>query len=292
MRIATLRGPSAMSMAPLIRDSREDSTVLYSLYNEPQQVRALMLREAVDVAVLPSNFGALMYNRGLPYQLAAVPVWGNLYLLGPAGETWDWEQASGKRIHLMARGMIPDILFRYLLFSHGLDPDRDVFLDYSFPTHIELAQAMAAGKVDYGVMAEPQASMVLDQNPALGRLLSLDEAWAALQPDRLPLPQTAILVHASFAREHRDRLEQFLDRYRDAASWVSSHPVEAGRLIDSLGIIPGAEIAARAIPWSNIRFMRAEEIRSTLTDFFRVLYAYDPVTLGGKMPDEGFIYTK
>jgi len=292
MRIATLKGPSAVSMAPLIRNSRNDSTVHYLLFDEPLRVRALMLREEVDIAVLPSTTGALLYNRGVPYHIAAISVWGNLYLLGPSGEKWNWKEAAGKRIFLMARGMTPDILFRYLATRNGLDPAQDLNLDYSYPTHTDLAQALAAGKATYGVMAEPQVSMILEKNPELDRILDLNAAWGRLWDDSLSIPQTAILVHAGFAEAHPERLEQFLENYAGAVEWVNAFPEAAGRLSDSLGIMKGPETVARSIPSSNIRFRRAGEVKQTLQDYYRVFYEFDPRILGGKMPDESFIYEK
>ncbi|HDR89427.1 MAG TPA: ABC transporter substrate-binding protein [Bacteroidetes bacterium] len=292
LRIATLKGPSAISMAPLIRNSRNDSTVHYLLFDEPLRVRALMLREEVDIAVLPSTTGALLYNRGVPYRIVAVPVWGNLYMLGPSGEQWSWKKAAEKRIFLMARGMTPDILFRYLAVRNGVDPERDLNLDYSYPTHTDLAQALAAGKATYGVMGEPYVSMILEKNPGLDRILDLNTAWEGMWEDNLAMPQTAILVHNGFAEAYPERLEKFLEEYARAIEWINAFPEAAGYLSDSLGIMKGPETVARSIPWSNIRFRRAGEVKHALVDYYRIFYEFDPRILGEKMPDESFIYEK
>ncbi len=84
----------------------------------------------------------------------------------------------------MARGMTPDIMFRYLAERNGLDPDKDMTLDYSFPTHIELANAIAAGIADLGVISEPMVSMVMKKNPAVHPIIDFNHEWIKLFGDQ------------------------------------------------------------------------------------------------------------
>ncbi len=145
---ATLKGPSAMAMMKMIGGQTGGGQCMptrFIIRNEPSQVRTMMMEGSVDFAVLPSTMGALLYNKTHGYVLAAVPVWGTLYLFGSDTTIREWQDLKGKKISLMGRGMTPDIMFRYLARRHGLDPDKDMILDYSFPTHIELANAIAAG---------------------------------------------------------------------------------------------------------------------------------------------------
>ena len=296
VRIATLKGPGAISMIPLIHETLKpgdrDTTLEFLVFDEPMQVRSLMLRQETDIAVLPSTLGALMYNMDVPYHLAAIAVWGNLYLLGPAGPPMKWESLRGERVHLMARGMTPDILFRYLVQQNGLDPEKDIRADYSFPTHIDLAQAMAGGRVRYGVVSEPSVTMVLDKNNALVRMFDLNQEWQKVRGDSLPIPQTAVMVKASFANDHPEKLKEFIDRYREACGWVNRNPEAAGELLTRHGIMPDGNVAARSIPYSNIRLEMAANVEEAIYDYFRVFYAFDPRILGGKLPDEQFILKK
>jgi len=141
IKIATLKGPSAMGMIKMIDslNNVSDANIEITIYNEPLQIRKLMLEGEVDFALLPTTMGAILYNKGVPYQLAAIPVWGTLYLFGNDTTISSWHDLNNKRIHLMAKGMTPDVLFKYLLAKNNIDPENDVILDYSFPTHVDLA---------------------------------------------------------------------------------------------------------------------------------------------------------
>mgnify|MGYP002476536594 FL=1 len=164
--IAALKGPSAMGMIRMI-DSLNNGTghsLEVKILNEPLQVRKMMLDGTADFAILPTTMAAIMYNKGLKYKLVGIPVWGTLYLAGSDSGVAGWEDLKNKRIYVMARGMTPDVMFRYLLRKNGIDPDKDVTLDYSFPTHIDLANAVAAGQAGLAIISEPLASLVIRRN--------------------------------------------------------------------------------------------------------------------------------
>src|SRR5574344_1374169 len=161
---ATLKGPSAIRMIKMI-DSIKYHDRLYTengvkkgitivILSEPLQVRKMMIDGTADFAILPMTTAAVLYNKGLDYKLAAVPIWGTFYLCGKDSTIKNWSNLRGRRIHLMAKGMTPDVLFRYLLRQNGLNPDKDVKLDYSFPTNTALKRAMAAGRENNGLMTE------------------------------------------------------------------------------------------------------------------------------------------
>src|SRR5512145_943193 len=151
--IATLKGPSAMGMVRMIDSlsQSENPALRIEILNEPIQVRKMMLDGTADFAILPTTMAAIIYNKGLQYQLLAIPVWGTFYVFGTDSSITRWADLKGKRVHVMARGMTPDVLFRYLLLQNGIDPEKDLTLDYSFPTHIDLANAVAAGQAELGV---------------------------------------------------------------------------------------------------------------------------------------------
>jgi NitT/TauT family transport system substrate-binding protein len=293
--IATLRGPSGMGMIRLfekdsLRHMDVDPTVL--LLDEPLQVRALMLKEEVDFAVLPTSMAALLYARGVAYRLAAIPVWGTLYLVGDTSLQGSWKTLRGQRIYMMGRGMTPDILFRFLATKNGIDPDRDLLLDYSFPTHLELANAIAAGKARAGVISEPMVSVILQKNPSTGILLDLNEEWTRSTGGHTPMAQTALMVRNAYASENPEAVKEILEEWQRSTQWVNEHPAEAGKLIARYGILADTSLAAISIHRAHLRFASADSLKKDILQFLTVFYNFDPLTIGGKLPDEAFFYKK
>ena len=288
--IATLKGPSSMGMIMLIDSLNRDQAhqVQATILNEPLQVRKMMIDGTADFAILPSTMAAIAYNKGMDYRLVAVPVWGTLYLVGKDTSVVQWENLRGKRVYVMARGMTPDVLFRYLLLKNGLNPDKDVLLDYSFPTHIDLAHAVQAGQADLAVISEPLASLAIKNNPALGRIFSLNDEWSRFEG--IPIAETAFLVKGSLIRDHREMVEKILDSYATSTEWVNQHPDSAAALIVRYGILPDSLAALHAIPRINLKFVRAQAVEEEIREYFEVFYRMNPDIIGGKIPDEDFIY--
>ena len=288
--VATLKGPSSMGMIRMIDSiaNAGDTDISIKIENEPIQVRKMMLDGSADFAILPTTMAALVYNKGMDYRLIAIPVWGTLYLFGMDTSITSWENLRNKRVYVMARGMTPDVLFRYLLQYYGINPEKDVTLDYSFPTHIDLANAVAAGQATLGVISEPLASMVISRNKSVHSLFDLNREWENIQGS--PIALTALLVKADILKENPQKVEQFLLDYEKSSLWVNQQPDSAAALIVKYGILPDHEVALRAIPGSRLNFVRARDIRPQIISYLNVFYTMNPDIIGGKIPDEKFFY--
>ncbi|MDX9695580.1 MAG: MqnA/MqnD/SBP family protein [Bacteroidales bacterium] len=288
--IATLKGPSAMGMIKMIDSlsNTENSTIEISIYNEPVQIRKLMLENTVDFAILPTTMGAILYNKAITYQLAAIPVWGTLYLFGTDSTIRTWSNLKGKRIHLMGKGMTPDVLFKYLMLKNGIDPDKDVELDYSFPTHIDLANAVAAEKADLAVISEPMVSIVMQKNINVHALFDLNTEWQKVHSET-PIAQTAFLVKSSFAKENTEKLIEILEHYKYSTDWVNNNTDSAAALIVKHQILPTIEVAKQSIPRSNLHVEIASKIKPEIYNYLEIFYSLNPAIIGGKIPDDEFI---
>ncbi|HYX08798.1 MAG TPA: ABC transporter substrate-binding protein [Bacteroidales bacterium] len=290
--IVTLRGPSAISMIKMIDSPKMDKHIelQFIIKDDPNQVKPYLVRGEADFAVLPSTMAAVLYNQGLPYQLTSIPLWGTLHLFGSDTTIHSWQDLKGTRVYSMARGMTPDIVFRYLLNAHGLQPDKDVTLDYSFPTHRDLANAVAAGRASLGVISEPLVSMVISRNPKVHEIFDLDKEWNKATHDSIPFAQTALIVNKKFAESNPDKVMAFLDFYKEACQWINTHPAKGSKLIVTSRILPDTLVARKSIPGCNIRFANAWPVRNQINDYFNVFYTFNPDMLGGKLPDEEFYY--
>lgn len=262
-----------------------------NMLDEPMLVRAAMLKDKPELAVLPLNMGAILYNMGLPYQVIAIPVWGTLYLLGSETTVTDWQSMKNKRIYLMGKGTTPDILFRYLLSFHNLTPDKDVILDYSFPTHIDLANAVAAGKAGLAVISEPLVTLARSSNPSVKQIMDLNTEWAVAFPGH-QMPQTALMGRKDFVHDHPDWVVRICEAWIRSINEVNDHPELSAARIVFHKILPNPAIAVKSIPGCHLKFRYASDIRPEIGQFLQVFLTFNPDAVGGKLPDEQFIFQK
>jgi NitT/TauT family transport system substrate-binding protein len=292
---ATLKGPSAMAMISMIDNKPvlgDKFITEFEIKNEPNQVKVMIMEGTPDFAVVPTTMAALLYNKGQEYILAAIPVWGTLYLFGSDTSIHSWEGLRGKRVSLMAKGNTPDVLFRYLAKANGIDPEKDILLDYSFPGHIELANAIASEISGLGVISEPMVSLVQQKNPKVRPLLDLNLEWEKKFGNTIPLAQTALLVKKEFLIKHPFLVEEYLKRLEASVAWVNNNPNEAATLIKKYDILPDSSVAVRSIPRCNIKFAYAWQEKEGIQEYLKVFYTFNPLIIGGKLPDEEFYYKK
>jgi NitT/TauT family transport system substrate-binding protein len=279
-----------MGMIKLIDslEQEKNCSMEVRIMNEPIQVRKMVIDGSADFAILPTTMAALLYNKGFDYQIIAIPVWGTLYLLGSDTEVTDWEDLRDRRVHVMAKGMTPDVLFRFLLKKNGLDPEKDITLDYRFPTHIELANAVAAGQTEFAVISEPLVSLTMQNNKAIFPIIDLNHEWKKLHD--VPLAQTALIAKRSIIESNPQLVEELLLKYEESTKWVNENPNLASSLIVKYNILPNSTVALSAIPRSNLNFVRAKCINIQIEDYLKVFYDMNPDIVGGKIPDENFYY--
>ena len=296
--LGTLRGPTALALAPMIDGNPEISTrtadelieaeMAYAIEGSPQVLVSRLISGEVDIATLPSNVGATLSSRGVPVRIGPTFLWGLLYLLGPEGELSTWEDLEGRTVYSIGRNTTPDLLLRYFLSEADLSPQEDVTIDYSFG-HVELAQALIAGRAELAVMPEPLVTQVLLNNQDLGVLIDLQAEWEVAQGDE-GYPQTVFLVREELASEDPELLDAVFAQIRSTIQATLDQPDESARLAEELGLGFSRAAALRAIDRLNLRYIGVEQARDALNRYFQVLFELAPDSVGGSVPgDEAYL---
>lgn len=294
LRVTALRGPTGVGMVKMLEDKPslgKNVTVEYQVAETPDIVTARVLSKEIDIAALPTNVAANLYNKGAGYRLLAINTWGNLYLISNQVEISSWEDFKGKTINSIGLGATPDLVFRSLLIANGLDPEKDVTMDYSM-AQVELASALSAGRVALAVLPEPLVTTTLTKNASLKIVMSLEDEWKKIHGENIAIAQGCLVVREEFAKKHPEVVASFLKQYQESIAWVNKNLEQAGTLIEKHSLGMPAAVAVKAIPRSNIRYMAALDAKSQVEAYFNVLLALAPQAVGGKLPDEGFYYKR
>lgn len=291
LRVGTIKGPSGLGMVKLMSDDPvygENVGTNYEIAASPDLLVAKVLKDEIDIAVLPTNVAAMLYNKGVDYQLIGVNTWGVLYLVENQAGVSTWDDLKGREVTLFSKGSSPDVVFRYLLAENGLT-EEDVDIEY-MASHIELSQMMIAGKKTLGLLPEPMVTMVQMKNPDLSIAMNLQDAWQ--EAADMAFPQGCLVARKGLIEERPEVVEAFLTAYDEASVWVNDHGEEAGALAESYELGMTAPMAQKAIPRCNIRLGKSYDVMETVDKYLTVLYEFSPQEVGGKVPDEGFYYSK
>ena len=289
LRVGSIKGPSGVGMVKIMEDNPvlgENVTSDYEIVGSPDILVAKILKDETDIAVLPTNVAAMLYNKGVDYQLVGINTWGVLYLVENGDTVSSWEDLKGKTVTLFSKGSSPDVVFRYLMAENGLT-EEDVNLEY-MASHIELSQMMIAGEKTIGLLPEPMVTMVEMKNPDLKVAINLQESWEAAA--NMEFPQGCLVARKALIDERPEVVEAFLNYYDESCGWVNKNLEEAGALVEKYEIGMTAPMAVKAIPNSNIRLEKSYNVKETVEKYLNMLYEFSPQEIGGKVPDEGFYY--
>lgn len=294
VKAAVLKGPTAISMIKMMEEKPAltgKSTVEYQVLDNPELLTSKMMSGEVDIAALPTNLAANLYNKGVAYQLAAVSSWGVMYVVTTDKSVTDWSSLKGRKISVFGKGTTPDIVFRYLLQKNGINPDKDVQLDYTLG-QVELAQSLIAGRVTLAVVPEPWVTQAVKNNPNTKVALDLQKEWEKAQGDKMAMTVTCLAVKKDLAASHPEVVDNFLKYYSESIDWVNKNPAEAGQLVEKHQIGLKAAVAGEAIPRCYLRYQSAKESKESVNRFLQVLFDFAPQSIGGKLPDDAFYYQK
>ncbi|WED22925.1 ABC transporter substrate-binding protein [Vibrio sp. JC009] len=289
IKMAALKGPTAFGMIQMIDQLEslgDDISLSYELVATPQDMVARISSGQVDIAVLPVNLAAKLYNKmgAKGYALGGSVGNGAIYGLTTGKGDISWGSFRGKTINSIAKGSTPDYLTRYVLSGEGLEAGKDVALRFTYSPQ-QLAQMMAAGKVDNAILPEPLVSMVLAKNPDARIFSDMQKEWGKLSGTGKGYPISLAVVSPKLT--NKAILGKVFSAYKDSIEWVLENPKQAAAAIERQGVMP-APMAEKAIPRCNLSFSTPSEIKNELELFYQVLFGFEPASIGGKLPDESF----
>lgn len=299
VNLAVIAGPTGVGAAKLLADN--DQGLCENDYNvtvctDNQQVMAGLTNGEFDVAALATNVASTLYHKsGGGIQIAAVNTLGVLYILGPADAPIEsLAELRGKTLHAFGQGANPEYTLNYLLGEAGVDLAE---VDVVWGTADEVNAAMLQGQGDYCMLPVPAATALEAKSQGeLKSYISLSDTWDELQ-NGSRLTMGCMVVRAEFAKEHSEATNVFLREYEasiaymaDPASMAVSSDANPAQLVEHYGLAPSAAIAGKAIPQCNLVYLDGEEMRSAIQGYYEVLFAADPTSIGGSIPDDGFYF--
>jgi len=294
VKVAGLNGPTSMGMIKLFEDyTQPDENVKINYMNAsaPDQLVGKLIQGELDFAAVPTNLASIIYNKTEgAYQLTNINTLNVIYILTNGVEINSIKDLKGKTVHISGKGATPDFVMKYLLEKNNLVIDEDVTLDFSLD-HASLAQALSAGDVEIAVLPQPFVTTVKMNNDDIDVAVDLLDEWEKLAGDAL-FAMGGLVVRTEFAEENPAVVEDFLKAYKESVLYVNENPAEASVLVEKHGILLKAKIAELAIPLSNIVYMDAFENKEAINEYYKVLYDFNPASIGGKLPDDQFYYQK
>ena len=287
LRIAGLKGPTTMGLVNLLSMEQAGTAAMdydLQLYGAADEIVPLLIKGELDMAAIPANLAATLYqktNGGI--QAVAVNTLGVLYVVEQGDTVHSMADLKGRTI----LSTTPEYVLRYLLTANGLDPDKDVDIQY-YSEATEVTAQMASTQDAIAVLPQPYVTAAGLKDDTLRVALDLTAEWDKVADTQLITGVT--VVRKAYAEEHPDVVAAFLADYAQSVNAANTDLDGTAALCEEQGVVAKAAIAKKALPNCNIVCLTGEELKADVSGYLQVLYDADPAAVGGTLPGEDFYW--
>ena len=251
-----------------------------------------IVRGETDIAAVPANLASVLYNNTQgEVQVLAVNTLGVLYIVESGDSVNSVEDLRGKTIYASGKGATPEYALNYILSENGIDPEKDVTIEWK-SEHAECLAALLAEDNAIAMLPQPFVTTAQTKSDKIQVRLDLTAEWDAIQTNSEAPSQLitgVVVVRKQYAQENPEAVEAFLKSYAESVEYVNANVEDAAQLVGKYEIVPAA-VAQKAIPACNITCITGADMQQKLSGYLNVLFEQNPKAVGGALPADDFYY--
>ena len=293
INLYVLSGPTgigAMNLWAASDAGETKNTYHITMPGANDEVVAALSKGDADIAAVATNLAATLYNKtdgGVT--VLAVNTLGVLSLLSNGQEAATVSDLKGKTIYAPGQGANPEYILRYVLTGNGLDPDKDVTLQF-VGEGSELLTVWQSDPEAIILAPQPVATSILMQNENARTLFDMTEEWDKIAGGDSTLMMGCVIVRNEFLQANPGAVELFLQEYAASIEKAQSDVEGTATLCEQYGLIPKAALAQKAIPSCGLTFVTGAEMKTGLSGYLQVMFDANPKSVGGALPGDNFYY--
>ena len=292
IKVAALKGATAIGMVKMMEDASLGEAAnhyQFTVAGAADEITAGLMKGDFDIAAVPCNLASVLYNKTEgKIKLAGINTLGVLYLVEIGDSIHSVEDLKGKTIYSTGFGTTPQYTLNYLLNSYGIDPEKDVTIEYKAEA-TEVAAVLSKAESAIALLPQPYVTTVMMGNDKLRIALDVAKEWEAISEDGSSVVTGVVVVRKEFLENNPEAFEAFMEEYKASADYVNTNIQEASALVEKHDIFKAAPMI-KAIPYCNITMITGDEMRTKVEGYLKTLYEQNPQSVGGKLPDEAFYY--
>ena len=291
IRIAGLKGPTSMGIVKLMNDNEEGKSknkYEFTMAGAADEITPKLIKGELDMAAVPANLASVLYSKTEgKVEVLAVNTLGVTYIVENGTSINSVADLKGKTVYGTGKGSIPEYALRFVLKKNGIDPDKDLKLEWkSEPT--EIVALMKQQKDVVAMLPQPYVTVAAGSVDNFREALSVTEEWS--KQDKESKFITGVLVaRKDFVEKNKDAVKAFMEEYEASIKYANDDVDSAAKLCEKYDIVKEA-VAKKALPKCNITFIAGDEMKTALSGFYKALFDLAPESVGGALPNEDIYY--
>ena len=295
-------GGPALGMSYLMKNysTISKTKVTYKIVDGANGIKSAVMNGEADVAIMPTNMAAILYNGGVEIQLVGTNSYGLLYMLSNtvAPENFTLDALKGQVLHTVGQGGTPEIVLKKVLEGAGVEyeeSDTAVAGKVAIKFHAEgttIIGGLKQGNIHFAVLGEPAVSTAIQKvGGNLAIVCDLQEKWKTAANTEASYPQTALVAKKSLIESDPYLIKLIAQYTVDCAKALNE---DAAPYIAELkareATVPGT-FGAAGVARTNITPAFGSTAKADVEAYFNILKNFNAPLIGGKLPDDGFYYS-
>ena len=216
IKVVTPDGLPALSLVNMMDTKKIDNIQLnYKVEKMSDALIVDMLKREGDIAIVPSNFSAQLYNKKLGYKILGTIGWGSFYVVSRDNIN-SLEELKGKEVYTFGKGLTPDLIFQSILEKKGINKNS-IKINY-LSSGNEVASLYLGKKVDTIVIPEPMLSKVLSKSPTSTIVANLNDEWKNITNSDLGYPQSTLVIKEEIYETNPKFVKEFINKLTESIS--------------------------------------------------------------------------
>lgn len=292
VRVKTYNGLPAISICKLIKEEENIKSSYKTSYtiesNDKKLVESLNKKE-VDIALVPTDMAAKVYNKNSSYQIFASIGQGSYYLVTSDPEVRGFNSTLiNKEIAIAGENSMTDNIVKAILKKNNID---ETLVKFKYTNTVpELVKTLTLGEIYTGIVPETSLTSLLYKHSGLKILASTNDAYENTFDISEGYPQFSVIVRKDFAKNNKEYVNKFLSKVKESIEFVNNNPLQAGAYGEELKIPIKPQILSKAIKRCNLKFIEIDKFKQNYEYFFDILYNYNNEAVGGTVPDESIYH--
>lgn len=290
IKVAALKGPTSIGMVQIMENAKNGTALNnyeFKIAGTADEFSADLIKGDVQIAAIPCNLAANLYNKSNgKVKIIGINTLGVLYILQTGDSIKSVQDLKGKTIYTTGKGTTPDFTLNYLLKKAGLNPEKDVTIEFKSEA-TEVATILAQSNNAVAMLPQPYVTTVMMQNKNVKIALDVTEQWEKYAGKDSTVVTGVVAVNSDFADQHPEAIKQFIQEYKDSVTFVNANVDSAAKLVEDFDIFK-ASVAKEAIPYCNITFIDGSEMKTKVSAYLKVLFDQNAASIGGAMPGDEF----
>lgn len=292
--VAVMKGPTAIGMVKLMEENEAGNAAnnySFTVAGTADEIAPKLIKGELQMAAVPCNLASVLYNKTEgKISMLAINTLGVLYIVETGDSIQSAADLRGKTIFSTGKGTTPEYTLRYLLSAAGIDPDKDVTIEFKSEA-TEIAALLADADDAIAMLPQPYVTTVMMNNDKVRIALDVTKEWESLTNGDSSVVTGVIVAQKSFVEENKAAVDAFLAEYEESALYANEQTEAAAELVEKYGIFKAA-VAKKAIPYCNIVCIQGTEMETKAGAYLNTLFEQAPNAVGGKLPATDFFYKK